>query len=81
MTSATSPEKLMSLAPIDSRTRSSLRSGWRRLAAVTASRNSASCAFTVPWQLAPDLVGRHSRARCEPNRPSAMVAPVQASGR
>ena len=32
----------MSLAPTDSSTRSSLRSGWRRLAAVTASRNSAS---------------------------------------
>ena len=48
ITSATSPEKLMSLAPIDSSTRSSLRSGCRRFAAVTASRNSASCALTVP---------------------------------
>src|SRR5437879_4419115 len=37
----------MSLAPIDSSTRSSLRSGWRRFAAVTASRSSASCAFEV----------------------------------
>ena len=71
----------MSLAPIDSSTRSSLRSGWRRFAAVTASRNSASCALTLPEHLAPDLVGGHSRACCEPNSPSAMVAPVQASGR
>ena len=29
----------------------------------------------------PDFAGGHSRARCGPNRPSAMVAPVQASGR
>ena len=51
ITSATSPEKLMSLAPIDSRTRSSLRSGCRRFAAVTASRNSANCALTMPLQV------------------------------
>ena len=51
ITSATSPEKLMSLAPIDSSTRSSLRSGWRCFAAVSASRNSVSCALTVPWQV------------------------------
>ena len=71
----------MSLAPIDSSTRSSLRSGWRRLAAVSASRNSAIWPFTVPWQVLLDFDGGHSRTRCEPNRPSSMVAPVQASGR
>ena len=61
ITSATRPEKLMSLAPIDSSTRSSWRSGCRRLAAARASRSSASCALTVPRQLAPALVGGHSR--------------------
>ena len=59
----------MSLAPIDSSTRSSLRSGWRRFAAVTASRNSVSCALTLPEQLAPDLVGGHSRALLRAEQP------------
>ena len=55
ITSATSPEKLMSLAPIDSSTD---RAGGRAagVAAVTAPRNSVSCALTLPEQLAPDLV-------------------------
>src|SRR5882724_11908967 len=52
----------MSLAPIDSSTRSSWRSGCRRFAAVTASRNSSSCPLTPAEQLELDLLGGHSRA-------------------
>ena len=80
ITSATSPEKLMSLAPIDSSTRSSLRSGWRFGRHGRGTR-LASCALTVPRQVFGRLVGRHSRARCGPISPSGIVAPLQASGR
>ncbi len=59
----------MSLAPTDRKIRSICRSAWRRLAAVIASRSSGTCALTVPWQVTPVRVTRHSRARCEPSRP------------
>jgi hypothetical protein len=36
--------------------------------------------LTVPEQVLADFDGRHSRARCEPNSPSVIDAPVQASG-
>ena len=71
----------MSLAPIDSSTRSSLRSGWRRLRGGDGFAQFAELPVDGAWQVAFDLLGGHSRARWLPNRPSAMVAPVQASGR
>ena len=82
MTSATRPEKSMSLAPIDSSTRSSVRSGWRRFRRGQRLAQFGELGVArVPGQLAGfRSAGIRARAAV-PNSPSAMVAPVQASGR
>ena len=78
MTSATSPENWMSLAPTVSSTRSRLRPALSLRAFSRASRSNATCGGTLPAQRP---VSGHSLAPCEPNIPPMIEAPLQASGR
>ena len=59
----------------------SRRRGWRRFAAVRASRNAASCALTLPGQVTAVFVPRHSRARCAPSRRCSTPGGAPRTGR
>ena len=71
----------MSFAPIVSRTRSRLRSAWRRCALASSSLSSSICAGELPGQavLVPGL--GHSLMRWLPRKPASILAPEQPSGR